>query len=84
MKKWRLVEKALYKIDDDPSEKKDVSQQHPEVAREMLKAYETWWDKVRPLMINEDAPLNTGKPFIEQFNKQKENGGIPLWKEPEL
>jgi len=82
--KWRLVEKALYNIDEDPSEKKDVSQQHPEVASEMLKAYEAWWDKVRPLMVNEDAPLNTGKPFIELFNKQKENGGIPLWKEPEL
>ena len=50
----------------------------------MRKAYSAWWDEVRPFMVNEDAPLDTGKPFVELFNKQKENGGIPDWKEPEL
>ncbi len=46
----------------------------------MLKAYSHWWDEVRPMMINEDASLDTGKPSIERFNRQKKNQGIPLWK----
>jgi arylsulfatase A-like enzyme len=82
--KWRLVGKSLYDIDKDPSEKKDVSKQHPEVVAEMMKSYEAWWSEVRPLMVNEDAPLDTGKPFIEMFKKQKANGGIPDWQEPKL
>ena len=58
--------------------------QHPETAKRMLKAYEKWWDEVRPYMINEDAPLDTGKPFIEQFEKQQKEQGIPNWTPPAL
>lgn len=82
--KWRLVGKALYNIDEDPGETKDVSKQHPEIVGEMMKKYEAWWDEVRPLFINEDAPLDSGKPFVELFNKQKAAGGIPNWLEPDL
>jgi len=42
--------------------------------------YSVWCDEVRPLMVNEDASLETGKSFIEQFNKQKETIGLPKWK----
>jgi hypothetical protein len=35
-------------------------------------------------MVNEDAPLDTGKPFIELYVKQKAAGGIPNWKAPKL
>ncbi|MBT3374281.1 MAG: arylsulfatase [Lentisphaerae bacterium] len=75
--KWRLVGNALYDIEQDPAQTKDVAQEHPKVASEMLKAFDTWWDEVRPLMVNEDAPLDTGKPFIEQFEKQRRATGIP-------
>jgi arylsulfatase A-like enzyme len=81
---WRLVGKKLFNIDEDPLETKDVASEHPEVAAEMLKAYGKWWDEVRPLMVNEDAPLDIGKPFIEQFKKQKAAEGIPNWQEPVL
>ena len=78
---WRLVNKTtLYNISKDPSEKHNVIDKHPEVAAKMLKAYEAWWKQVRPMMVNEDAPLDSGKPFIEQFNKQKEEKGVPVWK----
>jgi hypothetical protein len=50
----------------------------------MLKAFDKWWDEVRPLMVNEDASLDTGKPFIELYEKQKASGGIPNWIEPKL
>ncbi len=31
-------------------------------------------------MVNEDAPLDTGKPFIERYEEQKKDKGIPRWK----
>ncbi|MDD7983714.1 arylsulfatase [Lentisphaera marina] len=82
--KWRLVGKALYDVEADPGETKDLSSQYPEIAAEMLKSFDAWWLEVRPLMVNEDAPLDTGKPFIELYRKQKAAGGIPNWKEPSL
>ena len=82
--KWRLVGDKLYNIDKDPGERKNVSKQYPEVVAEMMKAYDAWWSGVRPMMVNEGAPLDTGKPYIELFDKQKETIGIPNWDEPEL
>jgi arylsulfatase A-like enzyme len=91
--KWRYVgvwsrtpklPAALYDIENDPGEKENDIEQHPEVARNMLIAYDKWWDEVRPLMINKDASLNTGKPFPEQFRKQKQETGIPDWVSPQL
>lgn len=82
--KFRLVGKGLFNIDEDPAETKDVAGQYPEVAEEMLKAYDAWWDEIRPLLVNEDAPLDVGKPFVEQYSKQRESEGIPDWQEPAL
>ena len=79
--KWRLVGTSeLYHIDKDPGEQKNVAKENPEIVQKMLEVYEAWWDEVRPLMVNEDASLDTGKPFIEQYEKQKREKGIPLWK----
>ncbi len=84
-KKWRLVtNRELYDIENDPGEKTNVIKGHPEVAQDMLKAYDTWWSEVRPLMINEDASLEKEPPFIVQFESQKEATGIPDWIPPEL
>ncbi len=77
---WRLVNKnELYDINEDPGEQNNVAKENPEVVTSMLAAYDKWWDEVRLLMVNEDASLETGKPFIEQFNKQKKTMGIPKW-----
>jgi len=83
--KWRLVGKdSLFDIENDPGEKKNIIEEHQDIARKMLEAYDAWWDEVRPLMVNEDAPLDTGKPFVEQFNKQKNEKGIPDWIPPQI
>lgn len=83
--KWRLVGvNSLYNIEEDPGETTNVIGENPEIAAEMLKAYEAWWQQVRPMMVNEDAPLDIGKPFVEQFEKQKAAGGIPEWVPPAL
>ena len=82
--RWRLVGKELYDIENDPGETQDVAQQHPEVAAQLLKAFEIWWEQVRPLMINEDAPLDVGKPFRQQFEKQQRESGISSWRRPDI
>ena len=80
--KWRLVGKSLYDIDKDPGQTKDVSKQFPEVVSGMLETFDAWWTDVRPLMVNEDASLDTGKPFLDQYMKQKKEEGIPEWVSP--
>ena len=73
--RWRLVGKdELYDINADPGEQNNVAEQKPEVVQEMLKVYDAWWDKVRPMMVNEDAPITKEKPFIDQYEKQKKPG----------
>ena len=57
---------------------------HPEVAQELLKAYDGFWKRARPLLVNEDAPLDVEKPFAASYQKQKEGEGIPEWKVPSL
>lgn len=82
---WRLVgTKALYNITLDPGEQTNVFEQYPEIASELLAAYENWWDEVRPMMVNEDAPLDTGKPFVEDYKTQQSSVGIPDWAAPHI
>ena len=82
--RFRLVVDQLFDMEKDPSQFKDVSKQHPEVVQEMKAAYETFWDEVRPLMINEDVPLAKSRPYHVRYNKQKAATGIPDWVEPKL
>ena len=92
--KWRLTGQGggsrdsaklhLYNIEEDPGQKNDVLSQYPEVAEELLNTFDHWWEQARPLLVNEDASLDTGKPFIEQFERQKQRIGIPEWPVPEL
>uniref|UniRef100_UPI0035629474 sulfatase/phosphatase domain-containing protein n=1 Tax=Pontiella sp. TaxID=2837462 RepID=UPI0035629474 len=82
--RFRLVEGALYDMENDPGQNRDVAAEYPEVVERMKKAYEKFWDEARPLMINEDVPLAAEKPFHVDYNAQKDSVGIPLWKEPNL
>jgi arylsulfatase len=75
---------ALYNITQDPGEQTNVFEQYPEIASELLAAYENWWDEVRPMMVNEDAPLDTGKPFVEDYKTQQSTAGIPVWTAPHI
>jgi len=83
--RFRLVgKKELYDVKNDPSEKENVIDRYPETARKMLSAYEAWWKKIRPLLINEDVPLAKTKPFVELYYKQKREKGIPDWVPPDI
>ena len=83
--RWRLVKKTmLFDIQADPGETTNVIKDHPEVAKKMLAAYDKWWDEVRPLMVNEDAPLLDHHPVIRRFKEQEAKGGIPQWTAPKI
>lgn len=82
--RFRLVEGALYDMENDPGQTKDVAARYPELVAEMKKAYERFWDEARPLMINEDVPLAKEKPYHVEYRAQQESMGIPMWREPEL
>jgi arylsulfatase len=36
----------------------------------MREAYDQWWTEVRPLMVNETAPLTPERPFWVEYEKQ--------------
>lgn len=73
----------LYDLENDPGETKNVISQHPGVVQEMAEAYEQWWEKVRPGMVNEDAPLAPERPYHRAYAEQESSIGIPQWKAPE-
>jgi arylsulfatase A-like enzyme len=83
--RWRFVNNAeLYDLANDPYETTDVAAQHPEVVARLRQAYEDWWAKTRPLMINEDVPLAEEKPQVVRYEKQLKERGIPDWVPPAL
>ena len=82
--RFRLVENSLYDMKKDPSQRTNVSMDFPQVVKSMRKAYEEFWEKARPLMVNEDVPMSKTRPYHELYDKQLSEGGIPKWNQPEL
>jgi len=83
--RWRFVDnRILYDISADPYEKKDVAAEHPEVVHRLRKAYDTWWEKTVPLMVNEKAPYAPQQPQAVRYQEQLKKRGIPDWKAPKL
>jgi arylsulfatase len=83
--RFRFAENiALYDMQDDPGQTKNVIAEHPEVVQQMRAAYDDWWKKTRPQMVNENAPMSPTRPFHEWYKQQLETTGIPAWTPPEL
>ena len=83
--RYRMVgTKALYDMVNDPGQKNNVIDRHPEIVQQMLKAYDGFWEETRPLLVNEKAPMSQTWPFHELYNEQNAAGGIPAWIEPDL
>ena len=68
----------------DPGETTDVADRHPDVVKKIRAAFDAWWIETRPLMVNEDVPLASERPFWVLYEKQRADGGVALWKAPEL
>lgn len=83
--RFRLVNNsALYDMRNDPGQKTNVIDEHPQVVEEMRRAYDAWWKKTRPLMVNEGAPMSPTRPFHQLYHQQQKAGGIPDWTPPAL
>ena len=79
---WRFDNnKQLYNIPKDPSERNDVSTEHPMVITQLRNAYDRWWENVKPLMVNEGLPKVEPKdqPLAKRYYKQLKEHGIPNW-----
>ncbi len=69
--RFRLVgPEKLYDMEKDPGQKTNVIEQHPQVAKQMLAAYDEWFKGALPNMVNEDAPLTGHNTFKLMFWKQ--------------
>ncbi|MBW2220352.1 MAG: sulfatase-like hydrolase/transferase, partial [Deltaproteobacteria bacterium] len=44
----------LYDLKADPGESNNVITEHPEVVEQLRKAYDKWWKKVTPRLVNEN------------------------------
>lgn len=79
-----VADKALYDMQKDPGQTTNVINDHPDVVKELRAVYDAWWKKTRPMMVNENVPMSTTRPFHELYEKQMATRGIPDWEEPEL
>ena len=69
--RFRLVGRnELYDMNSDPSQKTNVIDQHPAIAKELNEAYDKWFDGALPNMVNEDAPLTGHNTFHLMYWKQ--------------
>ncbi|MEW4489373.1 arylsulfatase [Thalassoglobus sp. JC818] len=83
--RFRMVGKnELYDMRKDLGQTSNVIEDHPEVVERFTKAYDRWWKKTVPLMVNESAPMLPYRPFHVQYEKQSSSVGIPEWKEPQF
>ncbi|MFT5732287.1 MAG: arylsulfatase [Planctomycetota bacterium] len=79
--RFRLVnDKALYDMLADSGQETNVFDQHPDVVAAMRAAYDEWWTKTVPMMVNEDAPMSKTRPFHVAYEEQLAAGGIPEWR----
>ncbi|CAM4384319.1 arylsulfatase [Zobellia roscoffensis] len=59
---WRLIDgKELYNIVDDPGQKNDVAEQHPDKVKKMQQFYDQWWSSIEPDMRYAEIPLGHEK-----------------------
>jgi arylsulfatase len=65
----------LFDLSVDYGQKTDVLATHPEVAKELASAFDTWWGECLPLMVNEKAVGPAVNPFQALYYKQF--GGSP-------
>ena len=62
----------LYGMEKDIGQKQDIAAKHPEIVKKMSVAYDEWWRKVRPNLVNEDSFKTAPKtnPFKEAYKRQ--------------
>jgi arylsulfatase A-like enzyme len=83
--RYRLINnEELYDIGNDPSETNNLYAQKPEVARTMMDAYDSWWQEVRPYMVNDGIRMTGLDSYRKTCEKQLAEGPLPAWQTPTL
>ena len=58
---WRLVQgRELYHLGEDPGQRCDIADRHPEVVAELRAGYEQWWELVSG-QFDRDVPMVIGR-----------------------
>jgi hypothetical protein len=60
----------LYDLSQDPGEKNNVIGEYPEVAADLRRSYDHWWNEIQPYLINENSIGPKINPFKELYWKQ--------------
>ena len=76
--RWKLIQPIadrdgpwqLYDLSTDPGEKKDVARQHPDLVLSMSEYHDSWWQSVRPALVNENIKGPAINPFKERYWSQ--------------
>ena len=75
--RWSLVNTQnksdaweLYDIEADPGEQADVAARHPDIVKRLVTAYDDWWQRVQPDLVNEDLDGPAENPFRKAYWQQ--------------
>lgn len=84
---WRLINgKELYDLSTDPSQKQDISKDHPEVVQRLTNFYDEWWEELTPT-FSQDVPTYVGHPAENPVTLTSHdwitNGGSP-WNQAQI
>ena len=79
---FRLVNDALFDMQADPGQTRNLAAKKPEMVAELKGAFDRFWKEARPMMVNENVPLSKERPYWKAYEKQLAEGGIPRWKAP--
>lgn len=83
---WRLINgKELYNTLNDPGQKKDISNQHPEKVKEMQEFYNQWWSTISPDVRYAEIPLGdkAANPVLITVHDMHTNDPIP-WNQVQI
>ncbi len=59
----------LYDLKNDPGQKRNVLDAHPEEVAKLRAAYDQWWQDIQPLLVNENAPVPEINPYRTLYEK---------------
>ncbi len=82
--RWRLVnasEQALYDIETDPAQRRDIAAEHPEVVAQLRAMYQPFWDSVSPRLtpVHIDLGNPAQNPTVLCSQDWFMMGGNPPW-----
>ncbi len=60
----------LFDLERDPAQKTDIAATHADIAAQLSRQYDAWWDSVLPDLCNEEAEVPAVNPFKARYWEQ--------------